>query len=196
MKNVNIKSGPIVIHKECGKLRNNCVYATSAKQIPGFLIEDGAIEVISNDAIVLHAVEGPAIRKFPVYICWEEASLENQSKIPGKYGTWPKDNGDETLKVVDGKCYNLAANVQAVLMGDELPDFVVDAGFPVTRKGDNWELIRTDWGGDVRVGTIGQAFWCMYGVGDVNILAITEPSAQEYIVSENGVDIGRLVDLF
>lgn len=196
----NIKSiiengNVIIIHKETGKVRANCVYAKSLAEVPQFLIEDGAIEVIDNDTIRLYAVECPAERKFPVYICWEEVSAENADKVPGKYGSWSKDNGDTTLKVVDGVCYNLPANVTAVLMTEELPAFVVEAGFPVVRNGDNWELTRTDWGGEVRVGTIGKAFWCQYGVGDVNILALAEKSAAEYIVSVDGEDIGRLVDL-
>ena len=193
----NIHSGNVItIHKETGKIRANCVYARSCDEIPAFLLEDGAIEVIDAQTIRLYAVEGPADRKFPVYICWEEASEEKCDKVPGKYGSWSKDNGDTTLKVVDGKCYNLPANVTAVLMTEELPAFVQAAGFPVARKGNEWELIRTDWGGDVRVGTIGQAFWCEYAPGDINILAITEPSAKEYLVSVDGEDVGRLVDLF
>lgn len=200
MMNTNVQNAirngeTIVIHKEIGKVRKNCVYATNINEVPAFLIEDGAVEAVGEN-IRLYAVEGPADRAFPVYVCWEEASEENKEKVPGIYGAWPKDNGDTTLKVVDGKCYNLPADVTAVLMGDELPAFVTEAGFPVVRNGENWELTRTDWGGEVRVGTIGQAFWCQYGVGDVNILAITEPSAAEYIVSVDGQDIGKLVDLF
>lgn len=49
--------------------------------------------------------------------------------------------------------------------------------------------------GKVRVGTIGKALWCLYGEGDVNILALTEKSASEYIVSIDGEDVGILTDL-
>lgn len=187
---------PITIHKEVGKVRKNCVYARSSADVPAFLLADGAVEMINEQTVRMHAVEGPADRKFPVYVCWEEVSGENADKVPGEFGSWPKDNGDTTLKVVDGKCYNLPANVTAVLMTEELPAFVQEAGFPVARKGNMWELIRTDWNGDVRTGTIGQAVWCLYGPGDVNILDINEPSAQEYLVSVDGEDVGRLVDLF
>ena len=185
----------ISIHKAVGKVRENCIYAKSVDDVPEFLIEDGAIVVNGDGSITLYAVECPATRTFPVYICWEKVSEENRDKVPGNFGSWSKDNGDTTLKVVDGKCYNLPATVKAVLMSEELPSFVQEAGFPVVRNGDNWELTRTDWGGEVRVGTIGKAFWCQYGVGDVNILAITEASASEYIVSFNGEDVGRLVDM-
>ncbi len=202
MTNINvqnaIRSGnPITIHKEVGKVRKNCVYARSSADVPAFLLADGAVEMINEQTVRMHAVEGYADRMFPVYLCWEEVSGENADKVPGKFGSWPKDNGDTTLKVVDGKCYNLPANVTAVLMTEELPAFVQEAGFPVEAcKGRKWELIRTDWGGDVRTGTIGQAFWCLYGPGDINILDINEPSAQEYVVSVDGEDVGRLVDLF
>ena len=185
----------ISIHKAVGKVRENCVYATSIEEVPAFLIEDGAIVLNEDGSITLYAVECPATRTFPVYVCWEPVSEENKDKVPGNFGSWSKDNGDTTLKVVDGKCYNLPATVKAVLMTDELPTFVKDAGFPVVRNGENWELTRTDWGGEVRVGTIGKAFWCQYGEGDVNILAVAESSAAEYIVTFNGEDVGHLVDM-
>ena len=189
------KGEVLLIHKAVGKVRENCVYARSIDDVPAFLIEDGALVINTDGSITLYAIESPATRNFPVYICWEKVSEENKDKVPGDFGSWSKDNGDTTLKVVDGKCYNLPALVKAVLMTDELPSFVQEAGFPVVRNGENWELTRTDWGGEVRVGTIGEAFWCQYGVGDVNILAIAESSAAEYIVSFNGEDIGRLVDM-
>lgn len=190
------KGNPIIIHKEVGKVRKNCVYAQSSADIPSCLKMDGSV-VINGNTIVLHAVEGPAIRTFPVYVCWEDVSEENREKVNGRqYGAWPKDNGAETLKVVDGKCYNLPAPVKAVFMTEELPQFVVEAGFPVVRNGNNWELTRTDWDGEVRIGTIGKALWCEYGPGDVNILAIAEESAAEYIVSADGKDVCRLTDLF
>ena len=195
IKEAIINGQEISIHKAVGKVRENCVYAKSIDEIPTFLIEDGAIVINKDGSITLYAVECPATRNFPVYICWEKVSEENKDKVPGDFGSWSKDNGDTTLKVVDGKCFNLPAPVKAVLMTAELPSFVQEAGFPVVRNGENWELTRTDWGGEVRVGTIGKAFWCQYGVGDVNILAIAESSAAEYIVSFNGVDVGRLVDM-
>ena len=195
VKEAIINGQEISIHKAVGKVRENCVYAKSIDEVPTFLIEDGAIVINEDGSITLYAVECPATRNFPVYICWEKVSEENKDKVPGDFGSWSKDNGDTTLKVVDGKCYNLPAPVKAVLMTDELPSFVLVGGFAVVRYGENWELTRTDWGGEVRVGTIGKAFWCQYGVGDVNILAIAESSAAEYIVSFNGEDVGRLVDM-
>jgi len=197
MTNLNINiNKEFYIHKDgVGKIRENCIYATSTNEVPNFLIEDSAITINSDNTITLYAAEGPATRSFPVYICWESVSEQNKDKVPGTYGTWPKDNGDTTLKVIDGKCYNLPAMIKAVLMTDELPSFIQEAGFPVVRNGENWELTRTDWGRDVRIGTIGKAFWCEYGPNDVNILSLAEPSAKEYIVTINGEDACRLVDL-
>lgn len=185
----------ISIHKVVGKVRENCVYATTIEEVPAFLLEDGAITVNSDGSITLYAVECLATRRFPVYVCWEEVSAENADKVPGKYGSWSKDNGDTTLKVVDGKCYNLPSMVKATLITEVVPEWVIAAGFPVNRNGNTWELTRTDWGGEVRVGTIGKALWCQYGEGDVNILALTEKSASEYIVSIDGEDVGVLTDL-
>ena len=151
--------------------------------------------VNEDGSITLHAVECPATRNFPVYICWEEVSAENADKVPGNFGSWSKDNGDETLKVVDGKCYNLPSMVKATLITEVVPEWVESAGFPLERKGDTWELTRTDWGGEVRKGTIGKALWCFYGEGDVNILSLDEKSATEYIVTIDGEDVGILTDL-
>lgn len=185
----------ISIHKAVGKVRENCDYATAIDEIPAFLLEDGAITTNDDGSITLHAVECPATRHFPVYVCWEEVSAENADKVPGKYGSWPKDNGDSTLKVVDGKCYNLPSTVKAVLITEDVPEWIIAAGFPVTRNGDTWELTRTDWGGEVRIGTIGTAFWCQYAEKDVNILTLAEKSASEYIVSIDGEDVGVLTEL-
>ena len=196
VRNSILKGEEVVIHKAVGKVRENCVYAKVAEDIPSFLIEDGAITLNEDGTITLYAVECPATRTFPVYICWEKVSAENAEKVPGKFGSWSKDNGDTTLKVVEGKCYNLPAKVRAVLMTDEVPEWVTAAGFPVERDGDDWKLTRTDWGGEVRVGTIGKAFWCYYGEGDVNILALAEKSASEYTVEIDGKDVCTLTELF
>ncbi len=184
-----------IIHKAVGKVRENCVYAESLDQVPQFLIEDGAIVPNEDGSITLYAVECPATRNFPVYVCWEEVSAENADKVPGKFGSWSKDNGDTTLKVVDGKCYNLPSMVKATLITEVVPEWVTEAGFPLERNGEDWELTRTDWGGEVRKGAIGKALWCSYGEGDVNILALAEKSAAEYIVTIDGEDVGILTDL-
>lgn len=124
-----IKNGEeITIHKSgVGQVRENCVYAKSIEQVPKHLIEDGAAKLNENETITLFAIEGPATRQFPVYICWEEVSAENADKVPGKYGCWPKDNGDNTLKVVDGKCYNLPVGLRSSLLTEEIPEWVSEA---------------------------------------------------------------------
>ena len=177
--------------KGVGSLRKNCVYAQSMKDIPHFLIDDGALEIArGEDAITMNAVEGPAVRKFPVFICWEEVSEEKRDLVPGDFGCWPKDNGATTLKVVGGKCYNLPTTVKAALiLEDEIPEWVQNAGFPVHKNGEFYELVRTDWGGDVRVGGIEEALWMWYGEGDVNILSLTEKSADSYVVNIDGKEV-------
>ena len=190
----NLVSG-ICIHKAVGKVRENCVYATSIEEVPAFLLDDGAVKANADGSITLYAVECPATRSFPVYVCFEQVSEENAHKVPGMYGAWAKDNGDTTLKVVDGKCYNLPATVKASLITEEVPEWVTAAGFPVERNNDTYELTRTDWGGEIRVGRIGKALWVQYGENDVNILDLAEKSASEYIVTEDGKDIGILTEL-
>ena len=186
----------INMHKAVGKVRKNCVYAKTLSDVPAFLLEDGAIMVNSDGSITLYAVECPATRTFPVYICFEQVSEENVHKVPGIYGAWPKDNGDTTLKVIDGKCYNLPSIVKASLISEDVPNWVIATGFPVVRNGSTYELTRTDWGGEVRVGRIGKAMWMQYGENDVNILDLAEPSASEYIVSDDdGKDVGVLTEL-
>lgn len=191
-----LNGSEFTIHKAVGSIRKNCRFAVDATEIPDFLLHDGAVEINSDGTVTLHAVEGPATRSFPVYICWEEASAQNSDKVPGMYGAWPKDNGAETLSIVDGVCYNLPAMVKASILSDVVPEWVMSAGFPVSRKGDDWTLIRTDWGGDVRTGHVGVAFWCEYAPGDVNILSLAERSASEYTVSVDGTDVALLTELF
>lgn len=200
MKNIisSIKKGiEFLIHKSgVGKIRENCIYAKSIDDVPEFLLEDGAVVVNPDGSLTLYAVECPATRDFPIYICYEEVSERNADKVPGKYGAWSKDNGDETLKVVDGKCYNLPATVKATLITEDIPEWVLDAGFPVAQSENYFELVRTDWGGEVRRGEIRHALWVRYGEKDVNILALSEPSASEYIVlDQEGNDVGFLTDL-
>lgn len=186
----------IAIHKAgVGKVRENCVYVEEKNQIPAFLLEDGAVEANPDGSVTLYAVEGPAVRNLPIYICFEQVSADNQGKVPGNYGAWPKDNGHDTLKVVDGKCYNLPATVTAALITEVVPDWVINAGFPVERQGDSYALTRTDWGGEIRLGRIGKGMWVRYGEGDVNILDLAERSAAEYILTEDGKDVGVLTEL-
>ena len=176
-------------------LRKNCVLAHSADEVPNFLIEDGAAVVLADNKIRLYAVEGPVDRTFPVYICWEEVSAEKKDSVPGNFGAWPKDNGADTLTCIDGQFYNLPVTNTAVIIGTEVPEFIKEAGFPVAINGDTAELTRTDWGNEVRKGTVGKALWVSYGPGDVNILAASEKSAAEYNVLFDGNVIGTVAEV-
>lgn len=134
----------LTIHKAVGKERKNCVYAQSIEDVPSFLIEDGAVIDRHDGTIALNAIEGTVTRQFPVFVCWEKVSDENANRVPGIYGSWPKDNGNTTLMVINGKCYNLPQSIKASLMTDQIPSWVKNAGFPVERKGNTYELTRTD----------------------------------------------------
>lgn len=185
-----------LIHKDSvGQVRENCVYAKNLAEVPAFLLEDGAVEANADGSITLYAVECPATRNFPVYVCYEPVSEENRDKVPGNYGAWSKDNGDATLRVVDGRCYNLPTTISASLMTEEIPEWVISAGFLVNRKGNTYEITRTDANGEVRTGCIGKSMWMQYRKGKVNILNLNEPSASEYILTHDGKDVGVLVEL-
>lgn len=184
----------IDIHKK-KEFPKNCILVESVTDIPPALLMDGAIGITPGDVIVLRSVKGSVSRKLPVVIRFEEVSPENEDKVPGKFAAWPKDNGFDTTKVVDGKCYNLPSTVKASLITEKVPDWVKNAGFPVNRKGDCFELTRTDWGGEVRTGPIGKAMWVQYTEKDINILNLAEQSASEYIVSYNGEDVGVLTEI-
>lgn len=173
----------IEIHKAVGKVRENCVYAKFLAEVPAFLIADGAVEANADGSITLYAVECPATRNFSVYVCFEQVSEDNAHKVPGNYGAWSKDNGDTTLKVVDGKCYNLPATVKASLITEEVPAWVIAAGFPVERNGINYELTRTDWGGEVRVGRIVLAKQCGYSMVRTMLTFLTSLNILHFILT-------------
>ena len=177
-------------------LRNNCVLAHSVNEVPEFLVQDGAIVVVNESTIRLYAVEGPVERNFPVYICWEEVSEDNKDSVPGTFGSWPKDNGATTLTVVDGQFYNLPTTNTAVVITSEIPAFIKEAGFPASIDENIAKLTRTDWGGEIRKGTVGKALWVSYGPNDVNILAATEKSASEYNVCMDGIVYGTVAEIF
>jgi len=85
MMSVNNLVSGIQIHKAVGTVRENCVYATTIEEVPAFLLEDGAVVDNSDGSITLYAVECPAVRTFPVYICFERVSEENKDRVPGNY---------------------------------------------------------------------------------------------------------------
>lgn len=176
-------------------LRNNCALAHSVDEVPEFLVQDGAIAIVNESTIRLYAVEGAVERRFPVYICWEEVSDEKKDSVPGNFGSWPKDNGATTLTEIDGKFYNLPQTNTAVVITNEIPAFIKEAGFPVSIEGNTASLTRTDWGGEVRKGIVGKALWVSYGPNDVNILAATEKSAREYNVCLDGIIYGTVAEI-
>lgn len=185
------------MHKEAGKLRATCRKVERKEDIPQFLITAGAVKVNDSNSVTMIAVEGPATRQFPFFLSWEETT-----KLQCGYGAWPKDNGFTTLVVdEEGRCYDKAPNVTAALLvyGEDLPE-------PFSKM-DRIEIadgkcrVHTSWG-EVREAPIPQkdgeytAVLVDYGDGSVNLLTLTEKSAEEYIVvGDDGQDIGKLVDL-
>lgn len=201
-----ILNGEIInIGKLPGAALQNCVFVKSKEDIPTFLIEDRAVEVREGQ-VYMWSVDGEnaseAVRPFPLFLKWEEASAEKRAVLERKladgtvlkplYGTWPKDNGFEMLtRDENGVCYDRAPVMPAAMLSEELPAFC--EGCEVSRNGNRWS-VKTSWG-EIRSGEIGQAFWVCYKAGDVNIVAVSEKSAAEYYLYENGVRKERLVDL-
>lgn len=175
--------------KDYGTRCTNCIYAKSVCEIPHFLIEDGAIEVNKNGSINLYDVECYTVRKFPVYIYYSEVHPNFRDKLPGKYRAVPKDDGDTTLKVINGKCYNLSHAALAALVTETVPNWVTDSALPITRIGNIFKLKRID---KTVSGQIGKALWVEYGSKDIRILKITEKNASEYFVTYKGHYIGTL----
>jgi hypothetical protein len=191
--------GTIRIHKEAGKERLNCVLAHNSEEVPDFLLKDKACEINDDGTLTLHAVEGPAKRQFPVYVSWEEVSEEKKDKVPGCYGSWPKDNGATTLVYKDGKLFDKApVCVAAMLIPGKIPEYF--AKMPNIQLVDGFCEVHTNWG-EVRKAPlptkVGTYTACLieYNDGSVNLLTLTEPSAAEYILQDaEGNDIGYLID--
>lgn len=197
--------GIISIGKLPGAALQNCRFVSTPADLPEFLVEDRAVEVTEN-GVSMWSVDGEeaslAHRPFPFFLKWEKASIEKRSVlereledgtvIKPKYGTWPKDNGFETLtRDENGTCFDLAPVMKAAILSEELPSFC--DGVEVTREGNRW-AVTNSWG-EIRSGEIEKAFWVEYKPGDVNIVAVSEPSAAEYYLYENGVRKERLIDL-
>lgn len=196
MKNAIFNGELFTIHKESGKLRPTCRLVTCENDVPKFLIESGAVSVNGNNIIMI-AVEGSATRNFPVFLSWEETSV-----LACGYGAWPKDNGFTTLIVdEDGNCFDKAPNYIASLLvyGKPLHDHFAKMGNVVITE--NECHVHTNWGETRKVRLPKNendyvAIVIDYGDGGVNLLTLSEKSAEEYIVmNENGEDIGKLTDI-
>lgn len=196
MKNTIFNGEMFTIHKKAGKIRPTCRLVTCENDVPEFLIEAGAVSV-NGDNITMIAVEGSATRNFPVFLSWEETN-----KIPCGYGAWSKDNGSTTLIVDEnGNCFDKAPNCTAALLvyGKPLPEHF--SNNDSIKFVDNECQVHTSWG-EVRKVSLPKnetdyvAIVIDYGGGDVNLLTLSEKSADEYIVmDENGEDVGKLTDI-
>lgn len=187
-----------VIHKACGE-RKRCRLVHNGSDVPSFLLEAGAVRINHDNTATMMAVEGPATREFPFFLCWEETN-----KLNCGYGTWPKDNGWDTLFVTpDGRCFDKAADnasmprYKACRLTHDLPEyFRVKKSITIDDSGTCH--VETSWG-ETRKSKLPEngcnAVLVEYEDGGVNILTLSEPSAHEYLVELNGKDTGKLVDL-
>lgn len=194
LRNMFFGGEEIFVHTELGEPQDNCIYAEVEEDIPAFLIADGAIEVCGGNQVVLYTAEGPEVRTFPLYIRWEIASTENDVEPYGIYYAWAKDNGNETLKVANGKCYGLPKIITAKLITDVVPSFLLTNDIPFERIGDIWK-IENKANGKVYVGSEEKTIWCYYGGNDLRMQSINKPSIFQYIVTYEGEDVGKLVEL-
>ena len=90
------------------------------------------------------------------------------------------------IAILTGKEFRIGKpcepNSRAVLMTFELPEWVLNTGFPITLDGEQFTLIRTDLGNKKFVGTIGKAIWLEYGFEKRNIYIIPFKEASDYQV--------------
>ena len=198
-----MKKTDITIAKVSGI--GNCKYVATAEEVPSFLLEDHSVRIVDS-GLEMYCVDGtePAVRPFPVFLKWETASEEKKDtlvhivdgvEVHPSYGTWPKDNGFDTLDHYDeGKCFPKGIQyLRAALVTDIIP--ALDFGNqPVEKVGNSWK-IKTSWG-EERFGEIGKAVYVEYGPSNINIVALSEASAKEYTVFIDGVAKGNLVEYF
>lgn len=191
---------------EIAKLTNilaNCRFIEKKEDVPSFLLEDGAVH-FDGDSIVMYCVDGtdPAVRELPVFLKWEQASKEKKSTlihvvdghvVHPSFATWPKDDGFETLNHdSEGNCFQKGIKLlRAAMVSEELPP--LDFGDQKVEKVGNSWMIITSWG-EKRYGECGRAVFVEYGPENINIVALTEPSAREYTVFEGGKMKGNMVD--
>ena len=199
-----MKKTDIITISKVGTI-GNCKFVKGPEDVPAFLLDDGSVHIVGS-GLEMHCVDGkdPAIRQFPLFLKWELASEEKRPTLihefEGKelhptFGSWPKDNGFETLDHdASGNCFPKGVQyLRAALVAEEIP--ALDFGeLPISREGNSWKL-TTSWG-EERFGEIGKAVFVEYKPGNVNIVALSEPSAGEYTVFVDGVAKGNLVEYF
>lgn len=197
-----------IIHKRAGELKN-CRLVRNTEDIPSFLTKpkqdtDGnpiepAVTVLENGNVRMVAVEGPAERQFPFFLKWETTD-----KLAYGYGSWPKDNGFETLNYTeDGRCFDKAAKDEDMprYMATAITDHIHEyfTSIEGVRIVDGVCEVKTSWG-EVRkskIPTDGSITAILIDYGDgANILTLSEPSAGDYYVEVDTRDVGRLVDIF
>lgn len=199
-----MKSYSTIIIAKLGSI-GNCKFVTNPGEVPSFLLEDHSVRIVDS-GLEMYCVDGtePAVRPFPLFLKWETASEEKKKtlvhvvdgvEVHPNFGTWPKDNGFETLDHDDeGNCFPRGIQYyRAALCGNFLPALNFDDQ-TVWMVDNSWGIV-TSWG-EERYGEIGKAVFVEYGPGNINIVALSEESAKEYTVFVDGEKQGNLVDYF
>ncbi len=98
------------------------------------------------------------------------------------------------IAILTGKEFRMGKpyepNSRAVLMTFELPEWVLNTGFPISFDGEQFTLIRTDLGNKKFVGTIGKAVWleCGHDKGDIYIIPFKEASDYQVFIGDEYID--------
>ena len=177
----------INIHKQAGQ-KKDAIRVNSIADIPEFLKDT---ITIAGEQIHLVCVEGNEVAPLGSVIGYEESPSTKTG-----WNTWHIANAATNLVELDGVFYKKATVMSAMAVSEDFPDFLTGAN--ITHNEDGSWSIQTDWG--TSTGFPGAAYWVKYGTKengtpDANILTKTEKSYHDYIVCEDGQDIGFLCDI-
>lgn len=98
------------------------------------------------------------------------------------------------ITILTGKEFYMAKpsepNSRAMLMTFEVPEWVLNADYPITFDGEHFKLIRTDLGNKEFVGTIGKSIWleCGHDKGDIYIIPFKEASDYQVFIGDEYID--------
>ena len=180
----------LYIRKSEGKVKD-AIRISEDSKIPELL--ESSIIKQPNGTYQLVCVEGNETAKKGDVIGYEVST-----STPTGFNCWVIGNASTNLIEKDGKFFTKPTVMKAALISENLPDWLQGADVSYDKDTSIWS-IKTPWG--VSSGTIGEAFWILYGVDangivDANILTKTEKSINDYCVcEEDGTFICPLIDL-
>ena len=181
----------INIHKVAGQ-KKDAIRVNNVSDIPEFLQKT---ITIADGMLHLECVEGNETAPLGSVIGYEQSA-----RTASGWNTWCIGNAATNLVEVDGVFYKKATVLPAILVpkaDDEQPDWAKACN--LTYNGDGTATFKTDWG--FSTGRIGRDFLLLYGMKedgspDANILIRGEKSYYDYIVCDEGTDIGKLSELY